>query len=161
MSAYQEIAPHISRTPRVVLDGDDIRELLRDFYASSNLALYFKREYLRSWRSESTPTHHQRWRYFRTDHELFARTHPLPFSIILETLPQSADRVPDLDLSFVGLASHRNRIRAVDYLRTDPRITFEGWIMSESTTRRSKLATTPWGILKKSSKETLTFRSPN
>ena len=94
------------------------------------------------------PALYQRWRYFGTDHELFARTHPLPFSIILETLPQSAGRVPDLDLSFVGLASHRNRLRAVHYLRTDRRITFEGWITAESTTRRSKLATTPWEILK-------------
>ena len=148
VSAYQEIAPHVSRTPVVLLDGDDIRDLRRDLYASFNLALYFKREYLLAWLGDTMHALYQRWHYFGTDHELFVRTHPLPFSIILETLPQSVDRVPDLDLSFVGLASHRNRIRAVNYLQTDPGIRFEGWITTESTTRRSKLATTPWGILK-------------
>ncbi len=148
VSAYAEIShlPHLP--PRILLDGDDIRELRRDLYAAFNLALYFKREYLLAWQGETTPARYHRWRYFGSDHELFSRTHPLPFSIILETLPQLAGIAHDVDVSFVGLASHRSRLRAVQYLRADPSLTFEGRVTGDATTRRSKLMTTPWGILK-------------
>ncbi len=148
VSAYQELRRQIGKTPRVLLDGDDIRELRRDLYTAFQLGLYFKREYLIDWKSETARGRFQRWHFFRTDRELFSRTHPLPFSIIPETVPPASGASPDIDLSFVGLASHRNRIRAIERLRLDPRIRFEGWITVESTTRRSKLATTTWGILK-------------
>lgn len=68
------------------------------------------------------------------------RTYPLPFSAILEGVPSPKVKYQDVDISFVGIASHRNRIRAVNILRSASDIRFKGGIYAEATTRRSKLA---------------------
>jgi len=45
----------------------------------------------------------------------------------------------DIDISFVGIASHRIRIRAVNILRGASDILFRGRVYAEHTTRRPKL----------------------
>jgi hypothetical protein len=73
--------------------------------------------------------------------DLFARTFPLPISVIPDTLPTFSDLGRDVDASFVGHISHRKRAQAIQILQ---RLTSEGYcivasIYGAKTDRKYKL----------------------
>jgi hypothetical protein len=148
VEAFESIWGRANLPPRVLIDGDDHPHIRKDLFKGLGLSLYFKREYRLSWCEDGLSHWTKRWSAFGWDRELFQRTFPLPFSINLETVPCVDEMHKDLDLSFVGLISNRNRIRAVNFLRTVPDIRFEGWVYAEPTDRRSKLALGTFSILK-------------
>jgi hypothetical protein len=135
--------------PRVLMDGDDHWHMREDLFKLFRLSLYFKREYRLSWaEGPALMQWAARRRAFGGNGELYRRTFPLPFSINLETVPHIDRTRKDLDLSFVGLISNRNRIKAVNFLKTVRDIRFEGWVYAEPTDRKSKLAVGSFAILK-------------
>jgi len=125
--------------PLVLVDGDDGTQIRKDLFWQFRCALYFKREY--QWHGGNRlKDKYKRWRKFGTDQELFSRTYPLPFSPVLDTVPSLDHETKDVDISFIGHASHRKRIRAVKILQDAPGLRFEGGVFAEPSTRRSKLA---------------------
>jgi len=128
IKAWQELAGLVTLPPVVLLDGEDDRHIRDELSRSLRAGLYFKRELPLNAGSD-------------------ARVYPLPFSVTaaeLEPLPESAR---DVDVSFVGRASHRNRVRAVRLLTEARDLRFEGGIYAEPTDRSSKLTDSWFGIL--------------
>src|SRR2546426_7587239 len=82
----------------------------------------------------------RKWLDFGLDRALFRRTHPLPFSVVMETIPDLRGKVKDLDISYAGRISNRKRIQAAGLLRANPDIRFEGYLYAEPMDRKSKLA---------------------
>lgn len=149
IEAFKNIWEKTNLPPRVIIDGDDPPNIREDLFTRFRLSLYFKREYKLSWvNGPSMRSCAARWRTFGWNRGLYQRTFPLPFSINLETVPCLGEMRKDLDLSFVGLISNRNRIKAVNFLRTVPDIRFKGWVYAEPTDRKSKLALSTFSILK-------------
>ena len=137
--AVEDLAGKCRLPPLVLVDGEDDCHIRRELFRRLRCSLYFKREY--RWDSAAGLRGRcERWREFRWDHDLFQRTYPLPFSAILETIPTKPETELDLDISFVGRASHRKRAIAVRLLNGDREIKFEGWVYLDPTDRRSKLA---------------------
>ena len=143
--ACLELARLESLPPVVFLDGEDDRHIRDDLARSLRAGLYFKREFPLNaaaagsrgrWSDDAAPLSGSA-----------TRLHPLPFSVTtaeLEPLPTAAR---DVDVSFVGRASHRKRVRAVKLLTGAPDIRFEGGIYAEPTDRSSKLADSWFGIM--------------
>ncbi len=138
LEAIELLFNKCSLPPLVLLDGDDGTQIKADLFRRYEFALYFKREY---------PDYEdgrlgRRWAGLVRgwlDRDLAGRTFPLPFSVILEGMPTLEAQDRDIDISFVGIASHRDRIRAVNILRGASDIRFEGQVYADHTTRRSKL----------------------
>ena len=101
--------------PVVLLDGEDDRKFRVDLFRSIGAALYFKREFPLGgkWGGNSRPQSVGR----SIDRSLFSRLHPLPFSVTAASLIPLPDLHRDIDISFVGRASHRKRVKAVRLLR--------------------------------------------
>ncbi len=132
--------------PLILLDGDDGVDINTRLFKQYRFSLYFKREYL--------PTHthsldhlHNRWKAYGVTKSLSDRTYPLPFSAILEGIPLDNMNEQDVDISFIGIASHRNRIRAVHILQNAQDLKFRGKVFAGPTTRKSKMAQGTFKIL--------------
>ena len=144
LEAYHALAGQVDCPPLVLLDGEDDGLIRADVAESVGAGLYFKREYRTTakpangdWLSEKRP---------QGDSRLDGRIHPLPFSVTAATLSPAAPEGRDIDISFVGRASHRKRVRAVNLLRRTKGIRFEGGVYLDSSDRRSKLAASWLGI---------------
>lgn len=143
--ACVELAGLVSLPPLVLLDGEDDRQIRDELSRSLRAGLYFKRELsLNGWSAGSS-------RWWSGDAAVpkgsGERVCPLPFSVTaaeLEPLPEAAK---DVDVSFVGRASHRKRVRAVRLLAGARDIRFEGGIYAERTDRSSKLTDSWFGIM--------------
>lgn len=133
----------LSRTctlpPLILVDGDDGIEVNKFLFQQYGFALYFKREYL-SLNNVGLGTLRMKYKVFGLSQNIADRTYPLPFSAILEGIPELKMQEQNIDISFVGLASHRNRIRAVKLLGEATDLRFTGTVFAEPTTRKSKLA---------------------
>ncbi len=138
MDSLESLRKKAKLPPVVLLDGEDDAHIRRELYRRSGSRLYFKREY--RWHPEAGLRGRiERWREFKGDRELFRRTHPLPFSVVLDALPQARAEERDIDISYVGRISDPKRIRAVKLLKAAKDIRFEGSLYAEATDRRSKL----------------------
>jgi hypothetical protein len=144
LEAYHSFAGQADCPPVVLLDGEDDALIRADVAVSIRAGLYFKREYRTTaksangnWLSEKRP---------QGDGRLNGRIHPLPFSVTAAALSSMTPEERDIDISFVGRASHRKRVRAVNLLRRIKGIRFEGGVYLDGSDRRSKLAASWLGI---------------
>lgn len=138
LEALETLTNRCILPPLILLDGDDGTDIKTDLFQRYGFALYFKREYL-SHDGFSPKSLHASWRVFGWGRNISDRTYPLPFSINLEGVPSFEDQRQEIDISFVGIASHRKRIQAVNMLREASDIRFEGSVYAEAKTRKSKL----------------------
>ena len=132
--------------PMVLIDGDDGVKINTNLFQKYRFALYFKREYLCA--DGLMLGYKNRWKMYGFAKSISDRIYPLPFSVVLESIPPQDCCEQDIDISFVGIASHRNRIRAVNILQSASDLKFKGNVFAESTTRQSKLVTGTLDILK-------------
>ena len=144
LEAYHSVARRVACPPVILLDGEDDGLIRADVADAVGAGLYFKREYRTTaksvnggWLSEKRP---------QGDSRLEGRIHPLPFSVTAAVLSSMGSETRDIDISFVGRASHRKRVRAVNLLRRTKGIRFEGGVYLDSSDRRSKLAASWLGI---------------
>lgn len=144
LEAFHRLAAMAPLPPRVLLDGEDDGTIRTDLADTLGAGLYFKRELKMTATVNGT-----RWRPTRSPEQgwLEGRIHPLPFSVTADLLPPVSTDVRDIDISFVGRASHRKRVRAVNLLRRTAGIRFEGGLYLDPSDRRSKLAESWLGIV--------------
>ncbi len=140
---YRMLAARVDMPPIVLLDGEDDNRIRADLFRSVKAALYFKRELLiddvrcgmgwfkSSWRSDSF--------------ELAGKMHPLPFSVTGASLMPMPVVSRDIDVSFVGRASHRKRMKAVRLLKEATDLHFEGGVYVNPSDRSSKVAESWFG----------------
>jgi len=147
LDALETLSQQCRLPPLILLDGDDGVDIQTNLFKKYGFALYFKREFL-------PPDHHRlehlfhRWKTNGFPKGLSDQIYPLPFSAILERTPLHPGLPRDIDISFVGIASHRNRIRAVNLLRSAPDLKFQGNVFAGPTTRKSKMALGTFEIIK-------------
>jgi hypothetical protein len=146
MEAFRRLNESANGTPVVLLDGEDDSRIRSDAARCVGAGLYFKREYKKptkvdrngGWSPPAT---------FHEDPRLEGRIYPLPFSVTASSLSHPSPMLTrDVDISFVGRASHRKRVRAVNLLRRTKGIRFEGGVYLDAADRRSKLAASWLGI---------------
>jgi hypothetical protein len=81
-TALEALAGRVTLPPAALIDGEDDCRIRCTLFRRWGFGLYFKREFALAWLSQAP------WaglRAFGLDRALFGRTHPLAFSIILET----------------------------------------------------------------------------
>jgi hypothetical protein len=144
LEAYHSLARQVDCPPVVLLDGEDDGQIRADVANSIGAGLYFKREYRTTaksvngdWLSEKRP---------QGDSRLDGRIYPLPFSVTAAALSSMMPEKRDIDISFLGRASNRKRVRAVNLLRRTKGIRFEGGVYLDALDRRSKLAASWLGV---------------
>ncbi|MBX3237429.1 MAG: glycosyltransferase family 1 protein [Nitrospiraceae bacterium] len=145
VKACRDLAGCVALPPVVLLDGEDDRRIRQDLARVIHAGLYFKRELPLS--SVSTGHEQRRAQAGEGLAPLEGRVQPLPFSVTSAELEPLPDLARDVDVSFVGRASHRKRVRAVRLLREARDIRFEGGIYAESTDRASKLTDSWFGMM--------------
>ena len=139
VAALEALKDKAPLPPVVLIDGEDDARIRGDLFRRCNGSLYFKREY--RWHPGAGFSGRvDKWRRFKGDSDLFARTYPLPFSAVLDCIPTAQDGTRDVDISYAGRISHPKRLRAVNLLKRTNGLQFEGGVYAEPTDRRSKLA---------------------
>lgn len=138
LDTMKRLRDHVPLPPAILVDGDDGPDIQTDLFNQYHCRLYFKREYRWSG-GPHLRDRWERWRWFGLNRDLVSRTYPLQFSAVVEALPSQHGRDKDVDVSFFGLASHRQRIRALQVLREANDLRVEGRVFAEPTTRQSKL----------------------
>ena len=146
LEALEALSHQCALPPLILLDGDDGVEINTQLFKKYRFSLYFKREFLHT-NGHSLGHLHNRWKAYGVTKSISDRTHPLPFSAILNGTSSHHGNHQDLDISFVGIASHRNRISAVNILQNATDLKFEGKVFAGPTTRKSKLAQGTFKIL--------------
>ena len=145
LEAFRSLGGQTDGPPVVLLDGEDDSVIRADTAESIGAGLYFKREYKKAAKPLTNGTW-SRPATFQGDSRLEGRIYPLPFSVTAASLPRVSTKMRDVDISFVGRASHRKRVRAVNLLRRTKGIRFEGGVYLGATDRRSKLAASWLGV---------------
>ncbi len=145
VEAFRALVRHVPSPPVVLLDGEDDRRIRVDLFRSVGAALYFKREFPLGFRGQigsfspsiacSGKTSLADW------------VHPLPFSVPGASLIPLPDNHRDIDISFVGRASHRKRVKAVRLLKEATDLRFEGGVYVEASDRSSKVAESWLGMM--------------
>ncbi len=124
--------------PVVFIDGADDARIRHDIVAQYPINIYFKRDYVWRMGSRLGDLGALAWT-FRGDRELFARTAPLPLSIVMDSLPNLGSVSKEIDVSFRGRASHPRRVRAVEILNGMEGVRFSGGVYASPGDRRYKL----------------------
>jgi hypothetical protein len=107
------------------------------------IGIYFKRDYIWTMGSRLRDFGRFFWT-FRGRRDLFARTVPLPLSLIVDALPDPGSVERDIDVSYTGRASHPRRIQAVGILSTMRGVRFEGGVYASPEDRQYKLVAGRW-----------------
>jgi hypothetical protein len=124
-TALEALAGRIPLPPTVLLDGEDDGRLRRTLFRRGGFGLYFKREFALPWLQGGAWA---RVRSFGLDGDLFRRTHPLPFSIILEATMPQGDSPRDIQVFFAARASQGKRRKADAILRGLPGLRYVGGV---------------------------------
>lgn len=124
--------------PMVFIDGADDSRIRQEFVERYPVGIYFKRDYIWTMGTGLSDLIKREWA-FRGDRSLFARTLPLPVSLILEVLPGIGQVCKDIDISYTGRASHPRRARAAEILSHMNGVRFEGGIYASPEDRKYKL----------------------
>lgn len=124
--------------PLVFVDGEDDARIRHEVVARVPVGVYFKRDYVWKLGGRLSDLGALAWT-FRGDRELFARTVPLPLSIILETLPDLGPVRKEVDVSYRGRASHPRRVKAVEILSNMEGVRFAGGVYASPEDRKYKL----------------------
>jgi len=106
--------------PIVFVDGADDHRIRHELVQRFPIAAYFKREYVWKANTKAGQFIHCA-RSFRFNRKLFAKTYPLPMSVVLDAIPQKETSAKDIDVSFYGHASHRKRAKAIGMLENLPK----------------------------------------
>ena len=146
VDARRALAARVEAHAVVLLDGEETTAgFVSDLFRSVGAALYFKREF---------PIGVGRWGgpWFKSggrsaSTELIGRTYPLPFSVTGAALAPATDVPRDIDISFVGRASHQKRLKAVRLLKEATDLRFEGGVYVDSSDRSSKVAESWFGVM--------------
>jgi hypothetical protein len=144
VDACRALAARVELTPVVLLDGEDDSRIREDLFRSVGATLYFKREFPIGG-SRGGPWFKSGGRSDSTD--LAGRTYPLPFSVTGASLAPVRDVRRDIDISFVGRASHHKRVRAVRLLKEATDLRFEGGVYVNTSDRSSKVAESWVGVM--------------
>jgi hypothetical protein len=145
LEGFRSLAGLVDGQPVVILDGEDDGLIRTDLAGSVGAGLYFKREFKTA--AKQTDGNWLWPAKAHGDSHLDGRIHPLPFSVTAASLPHLSTEARDVDISFVGRASNRKRVRAVNLLRRTKGIRFEGGLYLDAADRRSKLAASWFGIV--------------
>jgi hypothetical protein len=132
MTTLEALAGRVPLPPAVLIDGEDDSRIRRSLYRRSGFGLYFKREFALAWRGAAGWA---RFRAFGLDGDLFRRTHPLPFSIILETTLQESQGPRDINAFFAARTSQGQRRKADALLRGIPGIRYVGGVFDDDADR--------------------------
>jgi hypothetical protein len=130
--------------PIVFIDGADDDRIRHEVLRCFPLSVYFKREYV--WKGATKAARFiDCARSFRFDRRLFAKTFPLPISVVLDELPQLDVTSRDIDVSFYGHISHRKRVTAVNRLKGMSRegVRVAAEVYAAPTDRKYKLQSDP------------------
>ncbi|MBI4240958.1 MAG: glycosyltransferase family 1 protein [Candidatus Rokubacteria bacterium] len=131
-TALEALAGRVPLPPAVLIDGEDDSRIRRTLCRRWGFGLYFKREFALAWRR---PAGWARLREFGLDGDLFRRTHPLPFSIILETTLPETQGPRDIDVFFAARTSQGQRRKADAILRGIPGLGYVGGIFDSDARR--------------------------
>jgi len=124
--------------PLVFVDGGDYASIRHDVVTRFPIHLYFKRDYV--WKMGSSFRDFAGLACgFRGDRKLFARTYPLPISIVLEALPNLDHVEKEYDVSYRGRVSHPRRVKAAKILSEMEDLTFSGGVFACPEDRKYKL----------------------
>lgn len=146
LEAFHLFAKHGALPPTVLLDGEDDSRIRADVYRSVKAGLYFKRELKHAVKTRRSGL--RSWTVGQRIPDQFRRIHPLPFSVTEIPVHSPVAKPPDIDISFVGRASHRKRVRAVNLLHRSADIRFEGGVYADSRDRRSKLVDSWFDVIR-------------
>jgi len=124
--------------PLVFVDGGDCAHIRHDVLGRYPIRLYFKRDYVWKKRNPVRQFWDVLWA-FRGDRRLFARTVPLPLSIVVEALPALGPVPKEIDVSYRGRASHPRRVKAVEILSRMEGVRFSGGVYASPDDRKYKL----------------------
>jgi hypothetical protein len=126
----------------VFVDGADDARIRHEVVERYPIGIYFKRDYVWTMGNRVGDFVKRAWA-FRGDWRLFARTVPLPVSLVLEALPRIGPVSKDIDISYTGRASHPRRARAVEILSRMDGVRFEGGTYASPDDRKYKLVAGP------------------
>lgn len=124
--------------PLVFVDGRDDAHILHDVLGRYPIRIYFKRDYV--WKKGNSLR--EFWDVFwtfRGDRRLFARTVPLPLSIVVDALPDFGPIPKEIDVSYRGRASHPRRVKAAAILSQMEGVRFSGGVYGSPEDRQYKL----------------------
>lgn len=119
--------------PVVIIDGEDDSRIRYEIAETYKVRLYFKREYIwtNGQRVRRLKDYYNYVRSFHYNKGLFHKTHPLPFSVILDAIPQMEEMNRDIDVSFRGFVwskGSRKRLQALRILVGMKSIRFSGGV---------------------------------
>lgn len=138
MTEFEVLYSKIRCPPIVFIDEADDARIRHNVVAQYPINIYFKRDYVWRMGGRLGDLGALAWT-FRGDHKLFARTRPLPLSIVMGSLPNLGSVNKEIDVSFRGRASHPRRVRAVEILSEMEEIRFSGGVYASPDDRRYKL----------------------
>ncbi|MGH7206386.1 MAG: glycosyltransferase [Nitrospiraceae bacterium] len=124
--------------PIVFIDSSDDAKIRHDVVERYPIRVYFKRDYVWKLGSRLRDLGGLVWT-FRGDRKLFARTFPLPLSIVLDALPDLGRVDKEIDVSYRGRASHPRRVKAVEILSQMEGVKFSGAVYASPGDRKYKL----------------------
>jgi hypothetical protein len=122
----------------VFVDGGDDAHIRHDVFGQYPIGVYFKRDYVWKMGSPLGDLAGLVWT-FRGNRKLFARTFPLPLSIVMDALPNPGPVSKEIDVSYTGRASHPCRVKAVEILSRMEGIRFSGGVYASLDDRQYKL----------------------
>ena len=143
LDEFRQLHERVAFPPIVFIDGSDDTRIRHELVEAYPIRVYFKRDYV--WqlgRPLRDPLN--RWLKFRGDTGLFARTVPLPLSIVMETLPSPGAMPKEIDVSYRGLASHPRRAQAFGLLSGMQDVRFSGALYAGPRDRVYKLQAGFW-----------------
>ena len=124
--------------PMVFVDGWDGIRIRHDVVERYPISVYFKLDYVWNRGNWLRNLGALAWT-FRANRRLFARTVPLPLSIVLDSLPDVGPVSKEIDVSFRGRASHPRRPMAVQILSRMRGVNFAGGVYAGPEDRKYKL----------------------
>lgn len=139
---YQKLLRSVHLPPLVFIDGGDDACIPHEGLRGLPIGVYFKREYV--WQlGHPTLDYARRLWSFRNSRDLYNITFPLPFSIVLETLPKFVEVQKIIDISYRGRASHPRRVKGVEVLSNLSGVRFNGGVYASPGDRKYKLKGSP------------------
>jgi hypothetical protein len=124
--------------PMVIIDGEEDTRIRHELWAKYPFSVYFKRDYVWGMCGRALD-YLEVARSFKGDSSLFRRTYPLPLGVALESIPDTEAVEKDIDVSYIGRASHRSRVKAVKLLKHQDIVHFDGGLYQDPGDKMYKL----------------------
>ena len=124
--------------PMVFVDGWEGIRIRHEVVEQYPIAIYFKLDYVWNKGNWLRDLGALVWA-FRGNRRLFARTVPLPLSIVLDNLPDFGPLKKEIDVSYRGRGTHPRRPMAVQILSRMQGVNFAGGVYAGPEDRKYKL----------------------